>query len=285
MAIFERNKGTVEAAALTREEKELQGQLALRETEANALHGQIEEAKGKLEDAALEAEASGNRKGYDAITRKIGDLQTELNIKLVAIAGTRKQLTAAKQALYVAATADRERKAIDFGKRRDKYAAMAAEAIATLHKAHSHVVELGREAADEFGPELTTRHAGTMIAAGEWLRALEIEIARVSSPGILPTATAVPALPGARTYVLGGNPANAHHLVKAMAMANAELVKRITSKPLPEAKAEKSKASPAAAVTTAAAKDPDDAILQGQSRGPTIDGNALALAMPHRKLA
>ncbi|HZL31590.1 MAG TPA: hypothetical protein VFC54_11105 [Pseudolabrys sp.] len=113
--------------------------------------------------------------------------------------------------------------------------------IATLHRAHQHIVELGREAAEVFGAELTTRHAGTMIVSSEWLRALEIEIARVSSPGILPPSTAIPALPGGRVYTTGGNPANAAPLTEVMAQANIELTRRIVAKPLPETKAEKPK--------------------------------------------
>ncbi len=277
MSIMDKFKNAVDTSTHQKDVADLQRDLALRETEANALHAEIAENTGKLEDAALDAEASGSRKSYDTIKRKIGETQTELEIKLVAVAATRKKLTAAQDALHVAKFADRERKVTEYNRRRDKHTAKAAEHLAALYKEHTNVIELGREIANEF-PELTMNHVGTMVAAGEWLRALEVEIARVTSPGILPPTMAIPALPGGRVYALGGNPTNAVPLIEVMTKAGAELLRRIVAKPLPGPPVEKSKASPAPV-----AADPDAAILE--AAGPTLSAEQVQAGLGRRRLA
>ena len=269
--ILDKFKGNEQAVKLTRDVDAQQMQIADEEIAANALHCQIGGEKEKLESAAVESD----RKAYDKIARTIADLQTELDIKFLAIAARRKKLTAAKEALYVARSAERVRTAAELGKRRDKLAASVAEHIQGLHKAHAGLHELGREIMETF-PELATKHRGCAVAPNEITGALEIELARVSSPGTLPSTNAAPALPGSEQAITGGNPANAEPLTQVIAKANALLVRRVSA----QAVREPAQSKPQPAKVEA---DPDDAILQAPALA-TVNAADVMASMPRRKL-
>ncbi len=227
MGIFEKAKDAVDTSARQKEVEELalckknfSGQIA-------AIDAEIAKKNTEFKDAAFNATTSDDRKAYDTVWRKIENLKSDRLFQAHALTAVEKKLAAAHEALHAARSADRERKAIEYNKRRDKHTAKAVEHLAGLYREHSKFIELGREIANEF-PELTMKHVGTLVPPDEWLRALEVEIARVSSPGILPPPMAIPALPGSRAYALGGNPTNATQLTEIVANAGAELLRRVT---------------------------------------------------------
>ena len=226
-----------------------------------------------LDDAALEAETSGNRKKYDTLLAKKNELQDAFNRKVAARTGVQKKLSEAKVAAHDANRAERERTGKAITGKQFKVAADAQEAIKVLARCNADMFDLCRDAYDEFRTTLGTRLNGAGISIGEWTNMLATELARVSSPGPLPPSHVPPALPGSRNFIFGGAAAKTPTLTEAMKAANEELRRRLTAAPLPVEKP-KAPATPGPQQTTA---EPAD------EAGPRIDGRQIA--RPRVKMA
>jgi hypothetical protein len=280
MAIF--NTATDKENAVRRV-RELSDQLALLETNANALDNQIAEAKANAGSAALDLENGKlSRKEYTTLASRVVDLEAERTQKLFAAGAVRQELAKAKEALFAATVGDRKRDA-------EKYAGLRAKAIEELiaglqqtWRARQKLHEINAKAAQAFGASLTLRHGGTLLSPGEVDSAIAIELARICQAVPLPNATACPPLPGAKQFIIG-NAAASKPLAELIADANAAMVRRVVEgyAPQPERKAE---AKTAPAPQPSAEADEDDALLNPPAAQPGKTFRADQITMPRREL-
>jgi len=271
--ILDKFKGNDEAAKLARDIDVLQRQIADDEIAANAIENKIADATAKLESAAIE----NDRKAYDKIAREIESDRTEQKIILIRAQGRRKKLSETKSALYAARSEHRVRRAADYGRKRAKYAASIVEHVEGLYKAYAGLHESGREISEEFS-ELATNHRGCLVGVNEIIAAIETELARVSSPGALASASTTPSLPGSAQFTMGGNPAKAAPITDVIAQANGLLVKRLSAQFLPEP------AQPKPAPAAQPDVDADDEILNPPPAAP-VSAEQVMATLGRRKMA
>lgn len=248
-----------EKAACVRRVQELSDQLARLETNTNALERQVIEAKAEAGAASLELENGKiSRKQYEALARRVGELEAERSQKFFAAAAARKELAAAKEALFKATTAEREKEARKYANQRTKLIEELLAGYAQAWKARQRLHELNNKIASVFTNTITVRHDGTLLSTSEVDSALGIELARMCQIVPLPDATACPPLPGCKTFITG-NAAAALPLSELIEQANATLVRRVVEghQPAPE--------QPEAKPAPVAEPDIDDAILSPPS--------------------
>lgn len=275
------SKADTATVELVKQVQRQTNQLADLELDANRLDRELREAKAEAGKAALDLEnGKVTRKEYDALARKVGDLEAERSQKLFAAARARQELSDAKQALFEAKASDRRHEAENFAAQRKRHVAEIVDAIAAFWKARQALHNVNEKIGQAFGSSILLQHMGTLLSADEMQRAIEVELARVSSRGPL-AGNVCPALPGSKQYILGGNSAKAMPLVEVIEQANGALVKRAVTgyvgdpQPKPQAK-------PAPAPT---ANDPDDAFLQGPPVGPTVSADQIQATLGRRKMA
>ena len=269
------SKADTATVELVKQVQRQTNQLGTLELDANRLDRELREAKADAGKAALDLENGKiSRKDYDALARKVGDIDAERSQKLFAAARARQELTDAKQALFEAKASDRRHEAENFAAQRKRHVAEIVDAIAAFWKARQALHNVNEKIGQAFGSSILLQHMGTLLGAEECQRAIEVELARVSSRGPL-AGNVCPALPGSKTFLIG-NSVKAMPLVEVIDQANGALVKRAvtgyTGDPQPKPQAQPMPAP--------AAKDPDDAFLQGPPVGPTVSAEQI---MPARR--
>lgn len=213
--------------------EKLTAQFTALNAECEKIEKDITALDRKIEDAALDAETGGNRKAYDKLAAERDELTATLHRKRNAAMGLQAKVSEAKVAEHDAQREQRQRVATAIIAKRQKVAETAQEAIKVLAGCHVDMFDLTRDASDEFRTTLGTRLNGVVVNIGEWLNMLEVELARVSSPGPLPPSHVPPALPGSRDFIFGGGAAKTPTLSEAMKAANEELLRRVTAAPVP----------------------------------------------------
>ena len=235
-------------------------------------HGELQAAIGEIQaglrTAALAVETGGDSKAYDKALGDLDRLKRDHMRTADALAAARQELLTAERALAEATRSNRTKEAEKLCAQRLKHVQGLVAAIDAAHREHQklHDVELKLLGTFE---SLAVNHGGTLLSINERLRALEAELARVSSPPPLDSG-ACPALPGARSYSFG-NPASAEPLMAVMEAANAVLIRLVSAD--------------AATSQAPAMVDEDDAILAlpPDNAGQTVDAGSIMPAA--RKLA
>lgn len=270
MAIFNKNTEVADVSVLVKRIQTLGGNIDAATGEIEHLQLDLEQTQAKRDAAA----ADNDRKGYDKLSADVDRLKGELDFKQAAHREAIKQRATAEAELRVATTADREKDGKKLGTQNLKDYREIADCYARIYSLRQGIHNRNTKALSIF-PDLALNHTGCLIAPEEIQRALEIEIARISHPGPLPAPDAPPALPGAASFIFGGNPAAAEPLTDLVEKANAELVKRVVGFVDDAPKAE---AKPAPAPIND--MDPDAAILAT----PSVDAASVQASIQPRKL-
>ena len=252
----------------------LRDNLTALDVRATELQEQIHLAKSEAQRLAGAVTDGGSRKAYDAAKAKVQELADELELNRDARSGKVDALSKAEFELFQAKAGDMMKVARRHANKRLKDGAqkvmdgiaLAVEGWNVLHTEAEKLKSWG-------GPHLISHSGGLILNRTEIANAVSEDLARVSAPVALDTM-ATPAFPGSASTMLRGNHKAWPTIVEKMEEANASLLKVVeghvvTPEPKP-AKAE--------------APKPQTPVEQPAANAPRIDGNAMAMAMPHRKL-